>query len=223
MFFNFKKSCHLGNLRISKSQLCFQNFGNLSLRINNDIFTIKPSGVDLTKVSYKKYPLISIKNNLKKNYLNPSVDTNFHLEIYKYFPKINSIVHTHSKYATIWAQACKNIPLLGTTHADFWNKRIEVTDTLTIKKIKIDYEKNIGKSIVDKIKLGNFRGVLIAHHGAVTFGETVDEAIKNAERLEFVAELAYKTLIIKIKKPISQFLVQKHFTRKNGKNKYYGQ
>ena len=223
MFLNFKKSCHLGNLKISKSQLCFQNFGNLSLRVNHDLFTIKPSGVDLNKVNYKKYPLISIKNNLKKNYLKPSVDTNFHLEIYKYFPKINSIVHTHSKYATIWAQACKNIPLLGTTHADFWNKRIEVTDTLTIKEIKIDYEKNIGKSIVDKVKLGNFRGVLIAHHGAVTFGETVDEAIKNAERLEFVAELAYKTLIIKIKKTISQFLVQKHFTRKNGKNKYYGQ
>jgi L-ribulose-5-phosphate 4-epimerase len=224
MFLNFKKLCHNGNLKISKSHLSFQNFGNVSLRINNDLFTIKPSGVDLTNTDYKKYPLISIKNKLKKkNYLKSSVDTDFHLEIYKYFHKINSIVHTHSKYATIWAQACKNIPVLGTTHADFWSNEIEVTDTLKIKEIENNYEKNIGKSIIKKMKLGHFRGLLIAHHGAIAFGENIDEAIKNAERLEFVAELAYKTLKIKIQKPISQFLVDKHFARKNGNNKYYGQ
>jgi len=225
MFNQHKKKCHLGNLKVLNSKLTFQNFGNLSLRINNDFFVIKPSGVNLKKINYKDYPIVSIKKK-KYNYnLKPSVDTDFHLEIYKKFNNINSIVHTHSKYATIWAQACKSIPNKGTTHSDFWLNDIPITKTLTKKQIEKDYEKNIGKEIVKVLNKDFTNGLLIANHGAITFGKNIEEAILYAERLEYIAEMALKTLsLIKDKKTlISKNLIKKHFLRKNGAESYYGQ
>lgn len=225
MFNQYKKKCHLGNLKVSNSKLTFQNFGNLSLRINNEFFTIKPSGVNLKKTNYKDYPIVSIKKKKYYYKLRPSVDTDFHLEIYKKFKNINSIVHTHSKYATIWAQACKSIPNKGTTHSDYWLNDIPITKTLTKKQIEKDYEKNIGKEIVKVLNKNFTNGLLIANHGVITFGENIEEAILYAERLEYIAEMAYKTLsLIKNKKTlISKNLIKKHFLRKNGVKSYYGQ
>ncbi len=225
MFNQHKKKCHLGNLKVSNSKLTFQNFGNLSLRINKDLFIIKPSGVNLKKTNYKDYPIVSIKKK-KYNYkLKPSVDTNFHLEIYKKFKNINSIVHTHSKYATIWAQACKSIPNKGTTHSDYWLNDIPVTKKLTKKQIEKDYEKNIGKEIVNVLTKDFTNGLLIANHGVITFGKNIEEAILYAERLEYIAEMAFKTdaLTRNKKNLISKYLMNKHYYRKHGKKSYYGQ
>lgn len=225
MFNQHKKKCHLGNLKVSNSKLTFQNFGNLSLRINKDFFIIKPSGVNLKKTNYKDYPIVSIKKK-KYNYkLKPSVDTDFHLEIYKKFKNINSIVHTHSKYATIWAQACKSIPNKGTTHSDYWLNDIPVTKKLTKKQIEKDYEKNIGKEIVKVLTKDFTNGLLIANHGVITFGKNIEEAILYAERLEYIAEMAFKTDVLtrKNKNLISKYLMNKHYYRKHGKKSYYGQ
>jgi len=225
MFNLQKKKCHLGNLKISKSELTFQNFGNLSLRINDDIFIIKPSGVNLSKVNYRDYPIISIKKK-KNNYkLKPSVDTDFHLEVYKNFKNVNCIVHTHSKYATIWAQACKSIPNKGTTHSDYWFNDIPVTKKLSKKQIIKNYEKNIGKEIVSVLRKNFTYGLLIANHGVITFGKNIEEAILYAERLEYIAEMAFKTNVLnKSNKPlISKDLIKKHYFRKHGSKSYYGQ
>lgn len=225
MFSSQKKNCHLGNLKISNSQLTFQNFGNLSLRVNSDIFVIKPSGINLKKVNYRDYPIISVKRKKFSYKLKPSVDTDFHLEVYKSFNHINCIVHTHSKYATIWAQACKSIPNQGTTHSDYWLNDIPITKKLSKNQIIKDYEKNIGKEIVRVLKKKFSYGVLIANHGVITFGKDIEEAILYAERLEYIAEMAFKTniLIKNNKSTISKDLKEKHYFRKHGNKSYYGQ
>jgi len=219
----YKKKCHLGNVRISSSKLQFQNFGNLSLRINKELFVIKPSGANLKKTKYQDYPTISIKGKKIKNKLKPSVDTDFHLEVYKNFDHINCIIHTHSKYGTIWAQSCKSIPNIGTTHSDYWLGKIPVTSKLSKKQIQFNYEKNIGKNIVKLLNKQFYYGVLIANHGPIAFGQTLEEAILYAERLEYISELAYKTFKINKNAKISKNLVNKHYFRKHGKKSYYGQ
>ncbi len=218
-----KKQCHKGNVKLAKSNLTFQSFGNLSLRINKNTFVIKPSGANLSKVDYKNYPIISINKKNNKYKLKPSVDTDFHLEIYKYFHNINCIVHTHSKYATIWAQACKSIPNLGTTHSDYWPKSIPVTKKLSKKQIEKNYEKNIGVNIVKLLKVNFSHGLLIANHGPITLGKNLEEAMKYAERLEYISEVAYKTIVLNKKTKISKDLTNKHYFRKHGKKSYYGQ
>lgn len=218
-----KKKCHLGNLKIASSDLIFQSFGNLSLRIDKDLFVIKPSGANLKKIKYQDYPIISIGTKENKNKLNPSVDTDFHLEIYKNFKQVNCIVHTHSKYATIWAQACKSIPNLGTTHSDYWLGKVPVTNILSKKQIHSNYEKNIGKNIVKLLNKTFCYGVLIANHGPITFAETLEDAILYSERLEYVSEIAYKTIMLNKNTRISKDLVNKHYFRKHGKESYYGQ
>jgi L-ribulose-5-phosphate 4-epimerase len=223
MFLKKKKECHIGNIKLLDLNLVFHNFGNLSLRINKDLFTIKPSGVDLGKVKFNQYPLVFLNSKKSLGSLKPSVDTDFHLEIYRNFPKINSIVHTHSKYATIWAQACSKIPIVGTTHADYWDSDIDITKKLQPSEISRNYELNIGRSIVSRLKKKFSHGILIANHGAITFGKSVNEAIKYAERLEFIAEITYKTIMLKNKSKISLSLIKKHYLRKNGPNSYYGQ
>ena len=222
MFLKKKRECHLANLKLVEKNLVFQNFGNLSVRLNEKNIIIKPSGVDLNKIRYKDYPIVHMDGSYR-NLLKPSVDTDFHLEIYKNFKNINCVIHTHSKYATIWAQSCTPIPNLGTTHSDYWLTNIPVTKKLTKKEIKNNYEKNIGKSIVYVLKNFFCCGLLIANHGAICIGENVEEAILNAQRLEYVAELAYKTKILNKKSNISKDLVLKHFFRKNGQKSYYGQ
>ena len=151
------------------------------------------------------------------------MDTDFHLEIYKNFKQVNCIVHTHSKYATIWAQACKSIPNLGTTHSDYWLGKVPVTNILSKKQIHSNYEKNIGKNIVKLLNKTFCYGVLIANHGPITFAETLEDAILYSERLEYVSEIAYKTIMLNKNTRISKDLVNKHYFRKHGKESYYGQ
>lgn len=218
-----KKICFNENIKISKSSLNFQNFGNASCRVKENFITIKPSGINVLNTKAKYYPLIRISDGkVFSNKLQPSVDTNLHLEIYRNFKDIESIVHTHSKYATIWAQACKKIPIYGTTHADYWNSDIPVTKKLKLKEVQSNYERNIGKSVVQILKKKYLPGMLIAEHGMISFGKNSTEAFLNAQRLEYVAELAFKTQFL-TKKRVRSFLVKKHYERKNGKKSYYGQ
>ncbi len=227
-YIKFKKKCHLINLKLSKSKLQFQNFGNVSQRLDDYHFVIKPSGVNLSKINYSDYPIVSIKDNkVIKGKLRPSSDTPTHSEIYKLDKNIKGITHAHSLYTTIWAQSEKKIPLLGTTHADYWKKDILVTKKLSNKEINKNYEKNTGLAI-KKIFDNNYNvlenpGVLVANHGAFCWGSTAEDSFLNFERLEFIAELSYKTLEINKKSKMSKVLADKHFKRKHGPKAYYGQ
>ena len=204
------------------------DFGNISLRKKSSIL-IKTSGSKL--FSLKNNNIVELGLNEKIYGLSPmpSTDTPTHQEIYKAFEKINCIIHTHSQYATAWAQSGEPIPCLGTTHADYWNGKIPITRELTDKEINGEYEKETGKVIIEKIEKLNIDpldcpGILVANHGPFTWGKTIDEAVKHAELLEYIARLAWLAISINLDaKPISNALLNKHFSRKHGPDAYYGQ
>ena len=227
--FKFAKLCIDQHRTIVEKKLSIQNFGNVSLKIDDEHFVIKPSGVNLYKIKVNDMPVIKIKNGNKIfGKLKPSSDTNTHLEIYKKYKNINSITHTHSTYATGWAQTGKSIPLLGTTHADFWEKEIPNVNFLKQKRVVNDYEKNTGKIIIEtleKLKLNayNCSGVLVMGHGPFVWSEKTDGSIKNAEALEFIAKLAFISEQLKVKKKLPTYISNKHYKRKHGKKAYYGQ
>ena len=151
------------------------------------------------------------------------------MELYRSFDYIGGITHTHSLYATAWAQAVKPIPCLGTTHADYWKGAVPVSRPLTNDEIKGDYELETGKVIVETLQKhgldpGECLGILVAHHGPFTWGKTVEEAVKNAERLEYIAKLACLTLQLNPHAPaIPSELHHRHYSRKHGPDAYYGQ
>tara|TARA_X000000950_G_scaffold275965_1_gene363114 strand:+ start:3069 stop:3767 length:699 start_codon:yes stop_codon:yes gene_type:complete len=223
------KECLKQNIKLIDLKLSFQNFGNLSLRLDSDHFAIKPSGANLKTVKYSEFPIVNIKNGKKiSGNLKPSSDTKVHLEIYKHFSKINGVAHTHSFYATAWAQSCRPINILGTTHSDFSNKNIPITKKLLRNEILNDYEKAIGLSIIKSLKENNISaynspGILVANHGPFAWGKTAEDTIKNIEAIEIIAKLAFLTENLNPKKMINEILIKKHFERKHGINSYYGQ
>ena len=223
------KDCLDLNIKLTELKLCFQNFGNLSLRIDKNNFVIKPSGVNLSKTKSKDFPIINIKNGKSSNSkLKPSSDTPTHLEIYKKYPRINGVAHTHSYFATAWAQSCNKINIKGTTHSDFSKFPIPVTKKLTKNQIAKNYEKSIGISIFDCLKKNKISpyfspGVLVANHGPFAWGKTAEETIKNIEAIEIIAKLAFLTNVINPKNNIDKDLINKHFERKHGDKAYYGQ
>ncbi len=224
-----QKNCHVANVSLAKSSLVIHSFGNISSRIDNKYFTIKPSGANLNILKHTDYPIIRISDNkIIKGKLNPSTDTPTHCLLYKKYPEIGGIAHTHSKFATAWSQAKKSIPILGTTHADYCQKNIPITKTLKKNQITNNYEKNIGNSIIDCLKKSKIKplecpGILVASHAPFSFGINANQAFKNAEILEYIAELAYLSLQINSKSKIDINLIKKHFFRKHGPTSYYGQ
>ena len=224
-----QKNCHLANVNLAKSSLVIHSFGNISSRINDKYFTIKPSGANLNILKHTDYPIIRISDNkIIKGKLNPSTDTPTHCLLYKKYPEIGGIAHTHSKFATAWSQAKKSIPILGTTHADYSQKNIQVTNPLKKNQIIKNYEKNIGNSIIDCLKKSKIKplecpGILVANHAPFSFGINANQAFKNAEILEYIAEVAYLSLQINSKSKIDINLIKKHFFRKHGPTSYYGQ
>ncbi len=226
---SIKSKCLEQNKLLVKKKLVIHNFGNVSLRLDNNYFTIKPSGINLAKVKASDFPIINIKTNkVVEGKLRPSSDTPTHLEIYKKFPKLKSITHTHSTYAITWAQSGKAIPLIGTTHADYWSDEIPVADFLSFKELNKGYEENTGKLILrtlKKKKIDAYKcpGILVAGHGPFTWGTELDSSVINAEILEFIAKTTFNSLLIKIKKRLPKYISKKHFERKNGKSSYYGQ
>ena len=208
--------------------LVIDTFGNASAKDGSSIL-IKPSGVDLSLISKNDISVVEINSGKLLSGKSPSSDTPTHLEIYRSFPQIGGITHTHSPYATAWAQTGNSIPCLGTTHADYWRGEIPVTRPMTDQEISGDYEKETGKIIVETIKelcLDPLEcpGILVMHHGPFTWGKTIEEAVNNAEALEYIAKLAWMTRQLNQSIPaISPSLHSRHFTRKHGPKSYYGQ
>ena len=219
--------CLEANKNLIQKKLVFDTFGNASSLVQKSLL-IKPSGVDLNAITEEDISVVDLTSGTHLSGKKPSSDTPTHLEIYRVFPNLGGIVHTHSLYATAWAQAGKPIPCLGTTHADYWKGVIPVTRPLTEEEITRDYEAVTGKVIVETInQLGvevlHCPGILVPHHGPFTWGATIDEAVRNAQILEYVAQMAWITLQISPTiKQIPSTLHQKHFLRKHGKNAYYG-
>ena len=223
-----KKKLYKANQDLIKKKLVIQSFGNVSLRFENHIL-IKPSGINLSKIDYISMVPVNIIDEKFKGTLKPSSDTPTHLELYKKYKDIKSIVHTHSPYATSWAQAGLPIPCFGTTHADFWKHEIPITRRIEKDEIEIDYEKNTGLIIIEtlnKLKTTPFKcpGILVSSHGVFTWGKSPQDSVKNAEAIETIAKMALHSLIINPDiKRIDKNLHNKHFYRKHGDNKYYGQ
>ena len=228
-YLKIASECINQNKKLIEKKLVIHNFGNVSLRLDKDHFIIKPSGAQLSKLKPNDMPVVNIKNGKKiKGKLKPSTDTPTHLEIYKKFHRINSITHNHSTYATVWAQSSKPIPLIGTTHADFWKNEVPIVNFLSLKELNEGYEKNTGKLILktlSKKKLDAYScpGVIVAGHGPFTWGTKNDSSVINAEILEFVAKTTFQSFLLKIKKKLPKYISHKHYQRKHGKKAYYGQ
>ena len=190
---------------------------------------IKPSGVNLSDINKFDIPLINIKSEKKiSGKLKPSSDTLTHLEIYKKYDKIKSISHTHSMYATVWAQAGKPIPLIGTTHADYWENEIPLVKFIKKKYIDKNYEKYTGKLILEHLKTKKLSayacpGVIVSGHGPFSWGTENESSVLNSEILEFVAKTTFLSMQLKIKKKLPKYISNKHYQRKHGKKAYYGQ
>ena len=208
--------------------LVIDTFGNASAKDGSSIL-IKPSGVDLSLISKNNISVVEINSGKLLSGKSPSSDTPTHLEIYRSFPQLGGITHTHSPYATAWAQTGNSIPCLGTTHADYWRGEIPVTRPMTDQEISGDYEKETGKVIVETINKMcmdplECPGILVMYHGPFTWGKTIEEAVKNAEMLEYIAKLSWLTHQLNQSIPaISPSLHSRHFTRKHGPQSYYGQ
>ena len=229
MYEKLEKICISQNIKLTEFGLSEHSFGNVSIRVNENHFFIKPSGVNVKKLNKGSCPLINIPTGKKVNKTNlkPSVDTPTHLEIYKKFKNIKSISHCHSKFATAWAQAARPIPLLGTTHADFWEKDIPVVKYLSRAQMK-KYEFFTGKLICekiadDKINMSNCPGLLVSGHGQFAWGENYTKAVINSNLIEYIAHMAYASIKIGVKSKLPKYISKFHFDRKHSKKKYYGQ
>ncbi|MFA4855348.1 MAG: L-ribulose-5-phosphate 4-epimerase AraD [archaeon] len=230
MLEKLKQEVCSGNKELPRNGLVILTWGNLSaIDSGKKIVAIKPSGVSFEEMVPEDIVLLDLSGKVIEGEKRPSSDTPTHLEIYRKFPEIKSIVHTHSVFATAFAQAEKEIECLGTTHADCFYGNVPVTRKLTEGETLADYEKNTGKVIVEcfiknKIQPLDVPACLVACHGPFVFGDSVGNAVKNAVTLEQVARINVETKKINGNvRQIDSFLLEKHFKRKHGKNAYYGQ
>ena len=214
--------------KLYNSGLVLQDFGNISMKIQDKII-IKASGRPMDSIEAKDFVMVDSFGKSIKSNLRPSSDTPSHIEIYNNFEEIKAVIHTHSPYATAWAQSGKSIPCLGTTHADHWCVDIPITRALKSTEIHANYEAETGKVIVEKIKHLKVNplhcpGILVLNHGPFVWGKNLIETVKNAEILEYLAKIAYMSLIINPNsKKLNKTLWDRHFLRKNGNDAYYGQ
>jgi L-ribulose-5-phosphate 4-epimerase len=219
------------NLELVRRGLVIETWGNASgVDRERGLMVIKPSGVSYDIMQPEHMVVVSVANGkVVEGNLKPSSDTDTHLVLYRAFKHIGGIVHTHSLFATAWAQAQRGLPSYGTTQADYWYGDVPCTRLLTASEIKNDYEANTGKVIIETFKKLKYDplehpAALVASHGPFTWGKNVAEAVHNAGVLEFVAQLASETLRINPKlKPMQSVLMSKHFLRKHGPNASYGQ
>ena len=231
MLEKLKRQVCAANLKLVVEGLVIQTWGNASgIDRARGLVVIKPSGVPYDGMKPGDMAVVSLKTGkVVEGRFKPSSDTPTHLELYRAFPEIGGVVHTHSLYATAWAQARMRIPSYGTTQADYWHGDVPCTRKLSAAEIKTDYEANTGEVIVETFKQAKFDplqhpAVLVASHGPFTWGRDVDEAVHNAGVLEFIARLNSEMLRINPKiKPMQTVLLDKHFLRKHGPKAYYGQ
>ncbi len=229
-----KKKVFEANLRLVEYNLVVLTWGNVSaIDRESGLVVIKPSGVPYSSMTAEDMVVMDLNGNKVEGRLNPSSDTPTHLELYRSFENIGGIVHTHSPWACSWAQAGRDIPAYGTTHADFAFGGVPCTRGLTEDEVNNEYELNTGKVIVEEfnkrgIKPEECPAVLIHRHGPFTWGKDESKAVENALILEEVAKMAYQTESVAALSEssnigIEDYLLNKHYQRKHGKNAYYGQ
>lgn len=204
-------------------------WGNVSgIDREKGLVVIKPSGVDYDQMKASDMVVVDLKTGkVVEGDLNPSSDTPTHLVLYRAFPEIGGVVHTHSTYATAWAQAGKDIPNIGTTHADYFHDEIPCTYDMTEDQMA-EYEYNTGVVIVNRIEAGNINPVhtpkvLVKNHGPFSWGKNPDNAVYNAVVMEQVAKMAFVSFSVNPNTTMNPLLIEKHFSRKHGPNAYYGQ
>ena len=227
MLEQLKQEVLRANLFLRDSGLVCLTWGNASgIDRESGLVVIKPSGVEYDKMTAEDMVVLSLDGKVVEGELKPSSDAPTHLELYRQFPKIGGVVHTHSIYATAFAQAHRPIPALGTTHADhFWGD-IPCTPDMTEEEIAGEYELNTGKVIVrtfETIDPMQVPAVLVASHGVFSWGGSAMGAAENALVTEKTAEMAYLSLTVAPQRRIAQALLDRHFFRKHGANAYYGQ
>ena len=230
MLQELKRQVYEANMLLPKYGLVTFTWGNVSaIDRESGLFVIKPSGVEYESMKPEDMVVMDLNGNRVEGKLRPSSDTPTHLELYKAFPEIGGIVHTHSSYATSWAQAGRSIPCYGTTHADYIYGEVPCVRCLTKEEIDEAYETNTGKLIVSEFKRSKKEimavpAVLCKNHGPFTWGKDAKDAVHNAVVLEEVAKMAYRTESINSKvEPAPQELQDKHYYRKHGAGAYYGQ
>jgi len=229
-FASLRKECYEANMDLPKLGLVIYTFGNVScIDRKKGVFAIKPSGVDYDKLTPEDIVIVGLDGKIVDGKLRPSSDTNTHLELYKAFPSVGGIVHTHSTFAVAWAQAARAVPLYGTTHADHLAADIPCTEFMADDRIRNDYETETGLQIIDcfkkhKLKASEIPMALVAGHGPFTWGATAAKAVYHARVLEELCKMAYITELVNPKVPrLKDSLIQKHYNRKHGKDAYYGQ
>lgn len=224
---HLKEAVFEANIALVKEGLVKLTWGNASgVDRTQGLMVIKPSGISYDEMTPEDMVVIDLQGNVIDSRLKPSSDTATHLFLYQAFPAIGSIVHTHSEWATSWAQACRDIPCLGTTHADHFHGPVPCTRLMTPAEIQGQYELETGKVIVERfagINPAEVPGVLVAEHGPFSWGKSVPEAVKSAIILEEIAKIAFRTVVLGRDFPVQQVLLEKHYSRKHGPDAYYGQ
>lgn len=228
MYEELKKAVCEANIELYRQKLVICRWGNVSgIDRQAGVVAIKPSGVPYDELNPDKIVVLDLDANIIEGNLKPSSDTPTHLELYRNFKTIGGICHAHSANATMWAQACREIPCFGTTHADYFYGPIPITEVMTVNEIKSNYELNTGKVIVKR-----FAGmdpmktpaVLVSNHGPFTWGKTPADAVEAAVVLEQIAAMALGTIKLNSNQSqIDKALLDKHYLRKHGKDAYYGQ
>jgi len=225
---NLRQEVLEANLELIRRDLVIYTFGNASgISREDGLVAIKPSGVPFDELRPEHMVLTDLEGNIVEGDLNPSSDLATHLELYKAFPEIGGVVHTHSTYATSWAQAGREIPCFGTTQADYWHGSVPVTAPLTAQEIEEAYEENTGHAIVRRfegINAGDLPGVLVNGHGPFTWGVSVTKAAFHAVILEELARMAFRTVTLNAEAgPLPKYHMDKHYLRKHGPGASYGQ
>lgn len=227
-FTAIKEAACSANIALGESGLVIATFGNVSaFDQKSGVFAIKPSGVPYEELTPDAMVVVDLDNNIIEGTLRPSSDTKTHSVLFRAFPGIGGICHTHSPYAVAWAQAKRSIPVLGTTHADHLAYPVPCTEEMSDQKIQGDYETETGNQIVEHFKTLDYHEiemVLVACHGPFTWGKNAEKALYNSVILEEISKMALFTgQLSPSVKPLKDALIEKHYNRKHGKGAYYGQ
>ncbi|WDF63599.1 L-ribulose-5-phosphate 4-epimerase [Flavobacterium sp. KACC 22763] len=227
---DLKQECYEANMQLNALNLVVYTFGNVSaVDRKNGVFAIKPSGVPYEDLKPEDIVIVDFDNNVIEGTMRPSSDTKTHAYLYKHWPNIGGVAHTHATYSVAWAQSQLDIPIFGTTHADHLTADIPCAPPMADHLIEGNYEHNTGIQILDCFKEKNLsyeevEMILIGNHGPFAWGKNAAKAVYNSKVLEVVAEMAYLTLQINPNAPrLKDSLIKKHYNRKHGKDSYYGQ
>jgi L-ribulose-5-phosphate 4-epimerase len=230
LYKDLKQECYEANMQLNALNLVVYTFGNVSaVDRKNGVFAIKPSGVPYEDLKPEDIVIVDFDNNIIEGTMRPSSDTKTHAYLYKNWPNIGGVAHTHATYSVAWAQSQRDIPIFGTTHADHLTADIPCAPPMADALIEGNYEHNTGIQILDcfkekKLSYEEVEMVLIGNHGPFAWGKNAAKAVYNSKVLEVVAEMAYLTLQINPNAPrLKDSLIKKHYNRKHGKDSYYGQ